>query len=162
VVPAGPAAAAGLRPGDLLLALDARPLRAGADLTRALSQARPGQTVNLEIRRQDGTTRSVRIRLDEERDEVPSSLVALRVPELGCEVRSITPDLGVVVIRVDPPARAAGLRPGDVVRELDNTAVRTVGDLVRLADRLRAGEPVAVLVQRGRTARYLALQAARR
>jgi serine protease Do len=162
VVPAGPGAAAGLRPGDLLLALDTRPLRARTDLARALSQARPGQTVNLELRRQDGTTRSVAVTLGEERDEAPSSLVALRVPELGCEVRSITPDLGVVVIRVDAQAGAAGLRPGDVVRELNSAAVRTVGDLARLADRLRAGEPVALLVQRGRTARYLALQTARR
>jgi S1-C subfamily serine protease len=162
VVPAGPAAAAGLRPGDLLLAFDTRPLRSRADLARALSQARAGQTASLQIRRRDGATRSVTLTLGEERDEVPSSLVALRVPELGCEVRSITPDLGVMVVKVDPRAGTAGVRPGDVVRELNNTAVRTVGDLVRLADRLRAGEPVALLVQRGRTARYLALETVRR
>lgn len=162
VVPASPGAAAGLRPGDLLVAFDTRPLRVRTDLARALAQARAGQTVSLQIRRRDGATRSVTVTLAEARDEVPSSLVALRVPELGCEVRSITPDLGVVVIRVDAQAGAAGVRPGDVVRELNNMPVRTVGDLVRLADRLRAGEHVALLVQRGRTATYLALETVRR
>jgi serine protease Do len=144
------------------VAFDTRPLRVRTDLARALAQARAGQTVSLQIRRRDGATRSVTVTLAEERDEVPSSLVALRVPELGCEVRSITPDLGVVVIRVDAQAGAAGVRPGDVVRELNNMPVRTVGDLVQLADRLRAGEHVALLVQRGRTATYLALETVRR
>jgi serine protease Do len=117
--------------------------------------------VSLQIRRRDGATRSVTLALAEERDPVPSSLVALRVPELGCEVRSITPELGVVVIRVDAQAGAA-VRPGDVVRELNHVPVRTVGDLARLADRLRPGEPVALLVQRGRTATYLSLLTLRR
>jgi serine protease Do len=162
VVPASPGAAAGLRPGDLLVAFDTRPLRVRADLARAIGQARAGQTVSLQIRSRDGTMRSVTVTLAEERDEPPSSLVALRVPELGVEVRSITPDLGVVVVRVDAQAGAAGVRPGDVVRELNNTPVRTVGDLVQLADRLGAGEHVALHVQRGRTATYLALVTVRR
>ena len=162
VVPAGPGAAAGLRPGDLLLAFGARRLLARADLSRALARARVGQTVSLQIRRRDATMHVVAVTLGEERDEVPSSLVMLRVPELGCEVRSVTPDLGVVVVRVDAQARAAGMRPGDVVRELNHAPVRTVGDLARLVDRLRAGGPVALLVQRGRTATYLALETVRR
>jgi serine protease Do len=162
VVAASPGAAAGLQSGDLLLAFDTRRLLVRTDLAHALGQARAGQTVSLQIRRRDGTVRSVAVTLVEERDEAPSSLVTLRVPEIGCEVRSITPDLGVVVIRVDSQAGAAGVRPGDVLRELNNAPVRTVGDLVRLADRLRAGEQVALLVQRGRAATYLALTAARR
>ena len=162
VVPASPGAAAGLRSGDLLLAFETRRLLVRTDLARALGDARAGQVVTLQVRRRDGTVHSVTVTLVEERDEAPSSLVTLRVPELGCEVRSITPDLGVVVIRVDAQAAAAGVRPGDVVREINSAPVRTVGDLARLADRLRAGQHVALLVQRGRAATYLALTAARR
>lgn len=159
VLPAGPGAAAGLRSGDLLLAIDTRRLVARTDLMRVLEQARTGQTVTLQIRRRDGAERSVAVTLGEERDEAPSSLIAYRLPELGCDVRSITPDLGVVVTRVDPQARAAGLRPGDIVRELNNIPVRTVDHFSRLADRLTAGARVALLVQRGRVATYVALTA---
>ena len=129
---------------------------------RVLEQARTGQTVTLQIRRRDGTERSVAVTLGEERDEAPSSLIAYRLPELGCDVRSITPDLGVVVTRVDPRAREDGLRPGDIVRELNNVPVRTVDHFSRLADRLTAGDRVALLVQRGRVATYVALTAGRR
>jgi S1-C subfamily serine protease len=73
-------------------------------------------------------------------------------------VRSVTPDLGVVVIRVNAVAGDGGLRPGDVVRELNHAPVRTVGDLARLADRLRAGDDVALLVQRGPVGTYVALK----
>jgi len=158
VASGSPGAAAGLRPGDLLLALDTSRLRVRADLARALGQLHAGQRVSLHVRRRDGTVHTVAVTLAEERDEAASSLVVLRVPELGCEVRSVTPDLGVVVVRVNVLASGAGLRPGDVVRELNHAPVRTVGDLARLADRLRAGDDVALLVQRGAVGAYVALK----
>jgi S1-C subfamily serine protease len=157
-----PAATAGLRSGDLLLALEAHRLLSRVDLARALEPARSGQTVTVEVRRRDGAVQMVSVTLAEERDETPTSLVTYRVPELGCEVRSVTPDLGVVVVRLSEPSGTGGLRPGDVVREMNHTPVRTVGDLARLADRLRAGEPVALLVQRGPVATWVALKAGRR
>jgi serine protease Do len=116
----------------------------------------------LQIRRRDGTEHSVTATLGEERDEAPSSLTAYRLPELGCDVRSITPDFGVVITRVDSGASSAGLRPGDIVRELNNVPVRSVNHFSRLADRLAAGDRVALLVQRGRVATYVALTAGRR
>jgi serine protease Do len=162
VASGSPGAAAGLRPGDLLLALDARRLRVGADLARALGQMRAGQSVSLHVRRRDGTVDTVAVTLAEEQDEAASSLVVYRVPELGCEVRSVTPDLGVVVVRVNALASSAGLRPGDVVRELNHASVRTVGDLARLADRLRTGDNVALLVQRGAVGTYVAFKSSPR
>ncbi|RPH84515.1 MAG: PDZ domain-containing protein [Candidatus Rokuibacteriota bacterium] len=158
VASGSPGAAAGLRPGDLLLALDTRQLLAGGDLARALGQTRAGQTVSVRVRRRDGTVHTLAVTLVEERDEIPSSLVTYRIPELGCEVRSVTPNLGVVVIWVNAVAGDGGLRPGDVVRELNHAPVRTVGDLARLADRLRAGDDVALLVQRGPVGTYVALK----
>ena len=81
VLPAGSAAMAGLRPGDLLLTIDSRRLLARADLSRVLEQARAGQTVVLQIRRRDGTQRTVTATLGEERAEAPSSLIAYGLPE---------------------------------------------------------------------------------
>jgi serine protease Do len=158
VFPGGPAAAAGLAPGDLLLSFDGDPLRLRTDLARRLQQARPGQPVTLRVRRRDGGERTVPITLTEEPDSIPTSLMGRRLPRLACEVRGLTPDLGVVVSRVDRPGDG-GLRPGDVIRELNHVPVRTVADVVRVTARLRQGDPVAVLVQRGRLAVYVALTA---
>jgi serine protease Do len=162
VLPGGPAAAAGLRPGDVLLALEGRALQGAADLPRGLRQARAGQAVTLRVRRRDGSERTARITLAEARDESTTSLVTARVPELGCEVRSVTPDFGVVIVSVDTQPGLAALRKGDVVRELNRAPVQTVADLRRLADRLRDGDAVAVLVQRGRTAVHVTFRAHRR
>jgi serine protease Do len=162
VLAASPGAAAGLRPGDLVMMLDARRLLARVDLMRALAQARAGQAVTLQVRRRDGTVHTLLVTLGEERDAAPSSLATYRVPELGCVVRSLTPDLGVSVVQVEARAGTDGLRAGDIVREVNNARVRTIADFARVVDRLRAGDPVAVLVQRGALATYVALKAGAR
>ena len=160
VLPGGPAALAGVRSGDVLLALDAHRLLARTDLLRALRPARPGQTVSLRVRRHEGGERAVTVRIGAEGDEPATSLTSLRLPELGCEVRSLTPELGIVVSRVDRRAEASGLRAGDIVRQVNHSPVRTLGELAGVADRGRAGDAVALLVQRGRVAVYVGLVAA--
>jgi serine protease Do len=162
VLPASPGAAAGLRPGDLVTTLDGRRLLARVDLARALGESRPGQAIALQVRRRDGSVHTLSVIVGEERDTSPTSLTTYRVPELGCVVRNLTPDLGVSVVRVDARVGAGGLRPGDIVREVNSTRVRTMAEFARLVDRLRAGDPVALLVQRGPLATYVALRAAPR
>ena len=159
VIPGGPAAAAGLMPGELLLTFDRVPLRTRSDLGRALQRARPGQEVAMRIRRRDGRDATVTVKLAEDRDESPTSLIAYRLPELGCEIRSLTPDMGVIVSSAQRSALERGLHAGDIIREVNHEAVRTVGDFVRIADRLRAGQSVMLLVQRGRVAVYVVLTA---
>jgi serine protease Do len=160
VIRGGPAAVAGVRSGDLLLALDASALVVRSDLSRALQRAYPGQDVTLRVRRRDGAQETLAVRLGEEGDESPHAVLTYRVPELGCEVRGLTPEGGVVVSRVDRRGEAAGLRAGDIVREINHRPVRTLDEFARLADGLRPGDAIAVLVQRGRTALYVALTAA--
>ena len=159
VIPGGPAAAAGLVPGELLLAFDGVPLVTRSDLARALQRARPGQDATLRVRRRDGREATVTVRLAEDRDEPPTSLVTYRLPELGCDIRSLTPDMGVVVSTARRPALERGLHAGDIIREVNHEAVRTVGDVARIADRLRPGQGVTLLVQRGRVALYVVLTA---
>jgi serine protease DegQ len=58
----GPAAAAGIRPGDILLSLDGEQLRAPEDLLAALRQRDPGDEITLEIQR-GGQSESVDVTL---------------------------------------------------------------------------------------------------
>lgn len=57
-----PAARAGLRPGDLIVAVDGRPVRGSADLRNRIGLLRAGQTVELTVLR-DGRRRTVEARL---------------------------------------------------------------------------------------------------
>ena len=64
VTPGGPAAAAGLRPGDLLLALGGLRLQSVEDLFTALRRHRPGETVEIKLAR-GGRTQTVKLQLSD-------------------------------------------------------------------------------------------------
>ncbi len=63
VDPSGPAAAAGLVAGDVILALDAATVSDGRALIAHLGRHRPGDTVSFSVRRSDGTTARLSVTL---------------------------------------------------------------------------------------------------
>jgi putative serine protease PepD len=64
VTPGGPAAAAGLRAGDVILGVDGRPVRDPDDLSEIVSGLEPGDDVEVEVRR-DGVERTFEAELGE-------------------------------------------------------------------------------------------------
>ncbi len=159
VVTHGAGAQAGLRPGDILLTLDGTALEMPYDLDRALRAGVPGQPMTLTVWRH-GHEQTVRVNSAREPSETPKRPFATRAASmLGFEVRPLTPDFGVVVTRVDPSsqAAAAGLRPGDIVREITYQVIHTISDFQRAIETLREGDWLAVLVQRGQLASYIAV-----
>jgi serine protease Do len=155
IVPGGPAAQAGLLRGSIVLALEGHPLRTTADLEAMLARLPPGRTVTLEVWR-DARLATVQATLVQE----PGTKILFgRHRWLGLVLEGITPETGVVVATVEAgsPALAAGVVRGDVVRELDRRAIRTLTDFEEAAQQVPPGGPVTLLVQRGRTAFYLAL-----
>jgi serine protease Do len=157
----GAAATAGLRAGDVLVALEGKPLDSPYAVERALRDSRPGQVASVTYWRK-GQVQVSPVKLGRESDEAPappfSSPIAIR---LQFEVRAITPELGVVVAHVrrsGAPAEAR-VRAGDVIRELNGQPVRTIADFDRLARAVKPGEWVGLLVQRGRVPVYVAVEA---
>jgi putative serine protease PepD len=61
----GPAADAGLRPGDLILEIDGQPVASVDDVAVALASQMPGDRVPIRVRRQAGTTATVEVTLGE-------------------------------------------------------------------------------------------------
>ena len=65
VTPGGPADRAGIRPGDVILAIDGRPVTESDELVVAIRARAPGDAVTLTVRGDDGQERQVRVVLDE-------------------------------------------------------------------------------------------------
>jgi serine protease Do len=65
-------------------------------------------------------------------------------------------DQGLIVENAAGPAASAGVRPGDVILALNNKPVKSVDELRGLLD--KAGEHVALLVQRGEAKMYLPIE----
>jgi putative serine protease PepD len=62
IVPGGPAERAGLEPGDVIVAIDGRPVADSSELIVAIRSRSPGDTITLSVRR-DGDERAVKVTL---------------------------------------------------------------------------------------------------
>ncbi len=119
VGPGTPAAEAGVRPGDVILAVDGAPVSGAQSLRNILAEARLGDTVNLQVRR-DGEEIRLPAHLRRpplevirpERDDPLSLLLTLRQVD---EERMVRDDAH------QPEAR----RPADIERELPGVDLRT-------------------------------------
>ena len=65
VVRSGPADKAGLRPGDLILSIAGQPVLSVDDVAVAVADHKPGERIPVKVRRQDASTATVQVTLDE-------------------------------------------------------------------------------------------------
>ena len=151
-----PAEKAGIKTGDIILAVDGRDVESSVDLPRVIGESRPGTQVKLKIWRQ-GETKELSASLG----EAPAEKVARADPErktkpskLGVSVRPLTEqerkqiesEGGLLVEQAEGPAARAGVQAGDVILAFNNQAVKSVDQLRRLVDRSRGS--IALLIQR--------------
>lgn len=172
VRPEGPAGRAGVQRGDLITGIDGHTVRDGNDLRNRVSQARPGTTVDLSIRRDDRTdVVSITLgRLPGPRTAAARFEDPQREATLGMSVRPLTPELarsldlpddhdGLLVAEVRPGSAAenAGIRPGDVLAEANRQPIRTVEDLGSALE-ASGDRPALVLLERGGGSLYVTLR----
>jgi serine protease Do len=152
----GPAAKAGVQPGDVILALNGARIERAAELPLLVAQIEPGARVTLEVWRK-GARREVSLRVEELRVQrfAPSAPArAQGEARLGISVRSLTAEEsravgvagGVLVERSSGPAAAAGIQEGDLIIAVNGAPVRNVSELAMLLD--KSGKTVALLIQR--------------
>ncbi len=131
-----PAAAAGLREGDVVVEVAGRAVRGSADLRNRLGLAAVGETLEFRIFR-SSEERRVRVKIA----EIPSAGTAggENIPALaGASVANAERTAGgakvpvVLVTKVEPGSAAFrfGLRNGDVIIGANNRRVGTVAELV--------------------------------
>ncbi|MFS2103125.1 DegQ family serine endoprotease [Ralstonia sp. Ralssp135] len=154
----GPAAKAGLQPGDVILQIGDAHIDRSGDLPEQVADIKPGSTVPLQIIRQGKqTTLTVTVGAAKDAKVASSEKAAPDQGRLGLAVRPLQPEEkrqnglpgGLVVMDVTGPAAKVGIQPGDVILSLNGTPVSSVQELRTLVD--RAGKHVALLVQRDDT-----------
>ncbi len=179
----GPAKPAGLKAGDVIVKFDGKDIKESRDLPRIVASTPVGKTVDVVVvRNGQEVTKSVtlgRLEDGEKTAEIPSEddSAALESPvqkALGMEFSGITDDArktfkikdsvkGVIVTSVEPgsPAADRGLRPGDVIEEVNHQAVEKPGDLAKAIDAAKkdsAKKPALLLVANGEgVARFVAI-----
>jgi serine protease Do len=155
VDPDSPAAAAGLRPGDVITQVNGAPIERAGDLSSKIGMDSPGTRVTLKVWR-DRSTRDFDVKLAEADSGAleTASAAGGEHEQLGLELRPLTRqergerslDHGLIVEDVGGPAARAGIQPGDVVLGIDGHPANSV-EQVRSVMR---GHPksVALLIER--------------
>lgn len=145
VHPDGAAQAAGLRSGDIVLAVEGVEVRDDAALRFQVATARPGTRLRVALLR-NGAQREVMVLADPPpRSPAPNaSLMGQEQPLAGAVLANLSPALaeelgvdgfetGVVIQAVETPqARRLGLRAGDLVRVVNGVPVASVREVAAI------------------------------
>nr|WP_234480955.1 trypsin-like peptidase domain-containing protein [Paraburkholderia aspalathi] len=154
VAPGTPAAASGLKPGDIIIQIGDKPIDRAVELGQDAADLPPGTNATLRlIRNRKPMTTTVMVGESSEHSGVRQNEGGT-ADRLGLIMHSLSEDekrttglaVGLMVDEVDGPAASAGIQPGDVVLSLNDTLVEKQGDVTTLE--AKAGKQVAVLIQR--------------
>ncbi|GLK69926.1 Do family serine endopeptidase [Ancylobacter dichloromethanicus] len=144
VQPGTPGEKAGLKPGDVVTAIDGENVKDSREMSREIASKKPGTVVKLSVLR-DGKSMTIPVTLEQLPTDVASAGKANAddgetdgkgVPRLGL---SLAPakgvagagDIGVVVTEVDPngPAAERGIKAGDVILDVGGKPVMTPAEV---------------------------------
>jgi serine protease Do len=176
VLPDGPAAKAGIRPGDVVLEFNGKELNNSAQLPPMVGASRINEPADLIVLR-GGKRLEFKVTVAElpSDEEAPAQSATPKPPQppkadaLGLVVGELTDEQrkrngieakgGVVVRGVElGAARAAGIREGDVILMFDGQEVTSPSQFREFVGKTPAGRSVAVLVQRREGPMFLALR----
>ena len=173
VAPGGPAGKAGIKPDDVILSMNSRPIRNEQELITKVAVLPVGSTAQFTVDRggkQLNFTvpieeRSVvwkgEVETDDSKPEVSKEAKATSPGKFGITIMRLTEkerqDLGikdengVKIVAVDPGSFAddIGLQQGDAILSINRQAMAAPDDVIKFQANLKPGQAVAVHVVRG-------------
>ncbi len=168
VMPDSPAKAAGLKPGDVILGFNGKPVDEVRDLTRAVAASEIDAAAEVEIWRGE-KRRTLEIRptlLETTSADTPPAIAGparFDLPELGLELESTGKGVAVASVAPDSPAAEQGIRPGDVIVSVNQTEVTDSDAVTEVIASAKENDrdSVLLLLERDGTRRFLTLSLTR-
>ena len=173
----GPAERAGLKRGDVITAINKQPVVDNNVLRNIVASMAPGSNVQVSAVR-NGRDQNFQVALaelpdrpDPESEETTSTAPGVGNEKFGLTFQPLTAetasrvgldadDQGLLVTRVDPAGNAAtaGIRQGDLIKEVNRQPVRTVAEF-NTAMQQSGAKPALVLIKRRNIVTYVTLKA---
>ena len=163
-----PAAEAGLKPGDVIIAFDGEEIEESSELPQVVGLMAPGDEAEAELMR-DGEPMAVTVTVGELPDDAESQFQNSRINQaepLGLTVEPVSEaareelklDAGVRVTRVDEgPAARAGVQQGDILVSLNGRPLTSPEAFAEAVGELPETGSVPLLINRKGASRFLAL-----
>lgn len=165
----GPAEAAGVQAGDVIVGFNGHEIKRWSDLPRLVGDTKPDTKAPLEVWRK-GKKMTLSVRIGEiPADESPAAeqapatananALGLVVAPLDAEARAaLKVSGGVVVRRAEGPAAAAGIREGDVLLTFNTQDITAPEQFNKLVSELKPGSRAALLVRRDDISLWVTLE----
>jgi len=182
VGPGSPAAKAGIKQGDVIVAFKNQPVKSVNALRYAVARVKPGEKVTADIVK-DGKRRTINITIEEQPSDMRAAMEepGQEAPEergpnapvdqvLGMTLQPLTREVaerlgylnlkGIIVSDVDPngPAAGAGIQQGALILEVNQRPARSVAELKQQVDKTPSKKYLLMLVRLGNFDRYIAVQ----
>lgn len=166
-----PARKAGLKRGDVVVQFNGKEVDNAHMLSRMVAATEPGTKVEIGIIRK-GKAETVSVTIG----QMPQEGGAPETPSAeesawGITVQNLTPELaqrfgwkeneeGVLVSKVEEGSTAAeaGLRPGDLIKEVNQQPVTSVSEYRKILSEIKSGENLLLLVRRGQNTIYIVVK----
>ncbi|MEH6565182.1 MAG: DegQ family serine endoprotease [Halopseudomonas sp.] len=177
IMPGGPADKGGLKVGDVIMEFNGQEISRSSDLPHAVGRVRPGSKASMVVMR-DKSRKTLTMEIgslpeddnlaslggDVESAAPPSAdnRLGVSVVELSAEQKqNLDIHSGVVVREVAKgPGAMVGLRPGDIITNLDNQAVDSVDNFNSITKALPSNRSVSMRVIRQGRASYITFRLA--
>jgi serine protease Do len=163
-----PAQRGGMERGDIIISFDGKEVETPNELQRIVASTPPDKKVKAKVIR-DGKIETLTVKVGAMPEEITETEKAITT-DLGLTVQTLTPDLaeqfnwsrdekGVLITGVDPSGAGAeaGLRRGDLIKEIDRQNVETTEDYRKILGEAKKGGSVLFLIKRGTRTFYITL-----
>ena len=166
IIKDSPAERAGLKAGDIVLSLDRPPINKKVDYRERVSTYPIGNTIRFDVLR-DGKAAVARVRVssipEEKISEFTRDWIGLAARKIDSSLKrkfGIDTEKGMVVVEVvaNSPSGKIGIRPGDVIRQINRTTIDHDKDFREAIVEAGSRDSVLLLVQRGRYGYYVTLE----
>jgi serine protease Do len=156
-----PAEKAGLKPADVIIEVNGKPVKDHHDLMFKIAEIEPGTKVEIKIIR-DKKEKILTVTLAERQSEIAQETPASSSKDLGFSITTMTPRLarrygfkteeGVIItdVRRFTEADRKGLRVGDIILEANGKDVRNERDFRNIVDKLDSGDTLMLRIRRER------------
>ncbi|MHB1350816.1 MAG: DegQ family serine endoprotease [Desulfobulbus sp.] len=169
-----PAAESGLQKGDVIIELNGIEVTDVSTLRNNVALIAPGSKVDAVVIR-DGKKKTIRITIGEQPAEMAKAGVNgdESLQSMGLTLQDLTeelagqfgyrPDQGVLIAEVEEgsPAALAGLKPGQLIEEVNRHRVRNIKDLRKALEGVKPEAKVLLLVRAGEYSQYIVLAPAK-
>jgi serine protease Do len=170
VVKGSPADKAGLLSGDVILRFDGKEIENAHKLSQLAAATAPNTQVKIDLLRK-GKEETISLKVGTMPTEGGQQMVSPKEQsDWGMTVQELTPQLakqlglesgktGVVIsnIKEGSPAAEAGLRPGDLITEVNRTAIKNLNDYQKALQKVKKGENLLLLIKRAAGSFYTVL-----